>query len=233
MIEYPHIRRYHIYDAADATLKVINVRTPSDLLIGYVMGVGDQVPPAIEQLGAKVQLISPDDLAWGDLSQFTAIVTGVRAYERRDDLRANNSRLLDYVFKGGTMIVQYNKFEFNDAQYGPYPAKVSANRVTDENAAEFSHRGAQPAADDAERDRRGGVEELGAGARHLFPRRGQGLALPRRAADGGQLPVQQGRQDRRAGRGAVRQGHAGSTSASACGASCRSAPTARIRSWRT
>jgi hypothetical protein len=33
------------------------------------------------------------------------------------------------------MIVQYNKFEFNDAQYGPYPAKVSANRVTDENAA--------------------------------------------------------------------------------------------------
>ncbi len=134
VIEYPHIKRYHIYDSADATLKVINVRTPSDLLIGYVMGVGDQVPPAIEQLGAKVQLLTAEDLAWGDLSKFTAIVTGVRAYERRDDLRANNSRLLDYVFKGGTMIVQYNKFEFNDAQYGPYPAKVSANRVTDENA---------------------------------------------------------------------------------------------------
>jgi LmbE family N-acetylglucosaminyl deacetylase len=135
VIEYPHIRRYHIYDDADATLKVINVRTPSDLLIGYVMGVGDQVPSAIEQLGAKVQMLGSDDLAWGDLSRFTAIVTGVRAYERREDLRANNSRLLDYVFSGGTMIVQYNKFEFNDAQYGPYPAKVSSNRVTDENAA--------------------------------------------------------------------------------------------------
>jgi LmbE family N-acetylglucosaminyl deacetylase len=134
VIEYPHIQRYHIYDEAEATLKVINVRTPSDLLIGYVMGVGDQVPPAIEQLGAKVQMLTADDLAWGDLSRFSAIVTGVRAYERRDDLRANNSRLLDYVFKGGTMIVQYNKFEFNDAQYGPYPAKVSANRITDENA---------------------------------------------------------------------------------------------------
>jgi LmbE family N-acetylglucosaminyl deacetylase len=135
VIEYPHIRRYHIYDAADVTLKVIDVRTPSDLSIGYVMGVGDQVPPAIEQLGAKVQLLSAEDLAWGDLSRFNAIVTGVRAYERRDDLRANNSRLLEYVFNGGTMIVQYNKFEFNDAQYGPYPAKVSSNRVTDENAA--------------------------------------------------------------------------------------------------
>jgi LmbE family N-acetylglucosaminyl deacetylase len=134
VVEYPHIRRYHIYDAAHTTLKVIDVRTPANLTIGYVMGVGDQVPPAIEQLGARVEMISPDDLAWGNLAKYDAIVTGVRAYERRDDLRANNARLLDYVYKGGTLIVQYNKFEFNDAQYGPYPAKVSSNRITNENA---------------------------------------------------------------------------------------------------
>src|SRR5262249_31032246 len=134
VIEYPHIRRYHIYDPAQTTLKVIDVRAPANLTIGYIMGVGDQVPPAIEQLGAKVQMISPEDLAWGDLSRFDAIVTGVRAYERREDLRANNSRLLDYVSNGGTAIVQYNKFEFNDAQYGPYPAQVSADRVTDEHS---------------------------------------------------------------------------------------------------
>jgi LmbE family N-acetylglucosaminyl deacetylase len=134
VVEYPHITRAHIYDAADARLKVIDVRTPANLTIGYIMGVGDQVPPAIQQLGAKVEMISPDDLAWGNLSRFDAIVTGVRAYERRDDLRANNSRLLEYVFNGGTLVVQYNKFEFNEAQYGPYPAKTSSNRVTDEHA---------------------------------------------------------------------------------------------------
>ncbi len=134
VIEYPHIRRYHIYDPAGTTVKVIDVRVPSNLTVGYVMGVGDQVPPAIAQLGAKVEMLTADDLAWGDLSRFDAIVTGVRAYERREDLRANNSRLLEYVRNGGTVIVQYNKFEFNDAQYGPYPAKVSSNRVTDEFA---------------------------------------------------------------------------------------------------
>jgi hypothetical protein len=79
-------------------------------------------------------MISADDLAWGNLSRFSTIVTGVRAYERRDDLRANNARLLDYVRDGGTLIVQYNKFEFNEAQYGPYPAKVSSDRATDEFA---------------------------------------------------------------------------------------------------
>ena len=78
------------------------MRTPANLLIGYIMGVGDQVPAAIEQLGAKVEMITADDLAWGNLARFDAIVTGVRAYERRDDLRANNSRLLEYVFNGGT-----------------------------------------------------------------------------------------------------------------------------------
>ena len=135
VIEYPHIRRYHIFDSADATLKVIDVRVPGNLRVGYIMGVGDQVPAAIEQLGAKVEMITADDLAWGNLSRFDTIVTGVRAYERREDLRANNSRLLEYVFNGGTVIVQYNKFEFNDAQYGPYPARVSSNRITNENAA--------------------------------------------------------------------------------------------------
>jgi LmbE family N-acetylglucosaminyl deacetylase len=134
VIEYPHIRRYHIYEPAQTLLKVIDVRTRPGLTVGYVMGVGDQVPSAIEQLGAKVEMISADDLAWGNLSRFDAIVTGVRAYERRADLRANDSRLLDYVFNGGTLIVQYNKFEFNEAQYGPYPASVSSNRVTDEFA---------------------------------------------------------------------------------------------------
>jgi hypothetical protein len=32
------------------------------------------------------------------------------------------------------VLVQYNKFEFNPAQYGPWPAMVSANRVTDETS---------------------------------------------------------------------------------------------------
>jgi hypothetical protein len=46
------------------------------------MGVGDAVPAALEQLGATVEMITADDLAWGNLSRFSTIVTGVRAYER-------------------------------------------------------------------------------------------------------------------------------------------------------
>jgi len=134
VVEYPHTRRRHIINAAAATMKILNVTVPAGLSVGYVMGVGDQVPLAIEQLGARVTLLDADALAFGDLSRYDAIVTGVRAYERRPDLRANNARLLAYANAGGIVVVQYNKFEFNQAQYGPYPVKVSANRVTDERA---------------------------------------------------------------------------------------------------
>ena len=100
----------------------MDVKTKPNVTVGYVMGVGDEVPQAIAQLGVPVTMLSADDLAWGDLSRFHTIVTGVRAYERRADLRANNSRLIDYVRNGGTLIVQYNKTEFNEAQYGPWAA---------------------------------------------------------------------------------------------------------------
>jgi hypothetical protein len=133
-IEYPHIQRRQIVKPAEATLKVVDVTTVPNVTVGYVVGVGDQVPPALEQLGAKVEFIEQDELAWGDLSRYDVIITGVRAYERRGDLRAYNRRLLDYADRGGTVIVQYNKFEFNQRQFGPFPASVSGNRVSDENA---------------------------------------------------------------------------------------------------
>ena len=134
VVEYPHTRRRHLFVAPESMIKIVEVDVARDLHVGYVMGVGDAVPEAIRQLGATVEFLDADQLAWGDLGRYDVIVTGVRAYERRSDLRAHNGRLLDYVENGGTVIVQYNKFEFNEAQYGPFPVRVGRGRVTDEAA---------------------------------------------------------------------------------------------------
>jgi len=134
VIEYPHIQRRQVIKPAGAVLKVVDGKVTPNINVGYIVGVGDQVPPALEQLGATVAYIDEDELAWGDLPRHDVIITGVRAYERRADLRAHNRHLLDYVSRGGTVIVQHNKMEFNQVDYGPYPAKVSGNRVADEQA---------------------------------------------------------------------------------------------------
>jgi hypothetical protein len=133
-VEYPHTTRRHVLRAPITTMNALDVRVRPNLTVGYVMGVGDEVPQALEQIGARVVFLSADDLAWGDLSKYPVIMTGVRAYERRADLRAYNQRVIDYARAGGTVIVNYNKFEFNDAQYGPFPGRVGRERVTDENA---------------------------------------------------------------------------------------------------
>ena len=135
VIEYPHIQRRHKVIPAETTVKVVDVAVAPGIKMGYIMGVGDLVPQALDQLGVKVAMIDADELAYGNLAKYDTIMLGIRAYERRDDLRAYNHRLLKYVNDGGTLIVQYNKTgEFNQAQYGPYPALVSSNRVTDETA---------------------------------------------------------------------------------------------------
>jgi hypothetical protein len=133
-VEYPHTTRRHVLVPPQISAKALDVAVKPNLSIGYVMGVGDQIPAALEQLGVAVSLIGPEELGWGDLSRYDVVMTGVRAYERRLDLRAYNQRLLDYAKAGGTVIVNYNKFEFNEAQYAPVPGKVGRERVTDENA---------------------------------------------------------------------------------------------------
>ncbi len=134
VVEYPHTTRRHVLRAPEVAVRVLDVQVKPNLTVGYVMGVGDEIPAALEQIGARVEPLTEEQLAWGDLGRFDVVMTGVRAYERRADLRAYNQRLLDYARAGGTVIVNYNKFEFNQAQYGPYPGKVGNRRVTDENS---------------------------------------------------------------------------------------------------
>jgi len=159
-ISFPHIPPQVLFHPAKEEL----VRSDVKLLaknIGYVMGAGDEVPDALRQMGADVTLLDGDGLARGDLARFDAIVTGVRAYDTRADLRANQERLLKYVQDGGTLVVQYI-----DAQgggpgggggrggqangrgpapgrggaslaafhAGPYPFSVGRDRVTVEDA---------------------------------------------------------------------------------------------------
>lgn len=141
-IQYPHIPPQTLAPPAEAKLVRTTVKNLSKR-VGYVMGAGDEVPDALRQLGCEVTLLSAEDLAIGNLSQYDAIVTGVRAYNTRPDLRANAQRIFDdYVAKGGTYIVQYNVLEggfFGGdptllSKVGPYPITTSRDRVTDETA---------------------------------------------------------------------------------------------------
>lgn len=133
MAGYPGLRPSYLYKPATYKTTGVDVKIAPGLRVGYIVGSGDDVPAALEHLGVKVTFLAAADIASGDLSRFDVILLGVRTYAARPELATYNARLLDYVNRGGTVIVQYNTPEF-DRNFGPYPYSMGNNpeEVTDE-----------------------------------------------------------------------------------------------------
>ncbi|MEO8522485.1 MAG: PIG-L family deacetylase, partial [Acidobacteriota bacterium] len=136
VLQHRDLETRYLYHEAAASVRGVDVRIPAGLKVGYVMGVGDDVPAGLAQLGVEVQLLGAQDLASGDLGRFDTIMTGTRAYAVREDLKTYNRRLLEYVKNGGNLIVLYNTQEFVPAQYAPFPADLprDAEEVSEEDS---------------------------------------------------------------------------------------------------
>lgn len=116
----------HLYRPATMAVRGVDVKVAPNLSVGYVMGVGDEIPKALEQIGVKVTMLGENDLASGNLDQFDAVIVGIRATAVREDLKAYSKRLLEYCERGGNLVYQYQTQEFDAAPYGPYPYKLGA-----------------------------------------------------------------------------------------------------------
>jgi LmbE family N-acetylglucosaminyl deacetylase len=136
VIQHRDLETRYLYRDASAAVRGVDVKISSGLKVGYVMGIGDDVPGGLAQLGVDVQLLGAQDLAGADLSRFDTIMTGTRAYAVREDLKIYNRRLLDYVKGGGNLIVLYNTQEFVPNQYAPFPAELprDAEEVSEEDS---------------------------------------------------------------------------------------------------
>src|SRR5262249_20480560 len=136
VLEHRDLETRYLYRRATSEVKGVDVQIPPGLRVGYVMGVGDQVPAGLAQLGASVTLLETADLAAGRLDAYDAIMTGTRAYVVREDLRTYNQRLLDYVRGGGNLIVLYNTPEFVPEKFAPFAATLpqDAEEVSEEDS---------------------------------------------------------------------------------------------------
>jgi len=107
-------------------------------VVGYIAGAGDKVPEAIMQMGYKVVMLTKEDLSTGDIYDYQAIVTGIRAYNVHPWLFDFHDLFMQYVREGGNFIVQYNtrsrSKSFDASKIGPYPFVISRDRVSEENA---------------------------------------------------------------------------------------------------
>jgi LmbE family N-acetylglucosaminyl deacetylase len=130
LIAYPHIQTHRYYTPAATSLEIFDLAV-SPVNVGYIAGSGDAVPEAIMQMALAMQMLGEDELSSGDLSKYDVIVVGIRASQVRPDFISNQPRLIDYVKRGGVLLVQYQLPIFQGLL--PFPAQMGP-RVADENA---------------------------------------------------------------------------------------------------
>lgn len=135
-IKYDHIPYINYFTEASVISLNLDLKTYNKR-VGYIIGAGDKVPDALEQMGYEVTLLTDKELSRNNLQQFDAIISGVRAYNTNEWLNKYYDKLMKYVNDGGNYIVQYNTSNFISSiktKIGPYNFDISRTRVTNETS---------------------------------------------------------------------------------------------------
>jgi len=127
---------FYYYQPALQRVSIVDVKIPTGLKVGYVMGAGDDIPTVLKQIGMDVTLVPAEKLTRENLGQYGTIVLGIRANDTQKEIAENHQKLLDYVSAGGTLIVQYNTGvgDFNKDDLTPFHAQLSRVRVSVEES---------------------------------------------------------------------------------------------------
>ncbi len=136
-VTHEHIPPQTVRQPSEATLVPFALATKVKRL-GYIPGPGDRVAESLAAVGYEVTLLPEERLASEKLDRFEAILVGVRAFNANPRLALHRERLMQYVERGGRLIVQYNtnsRVGPLNASLGPYPLELGRDRVTDETAA--------------------------------------------------------------------------------------------------
>ncbi len=134
-IDYPHIPIQTLFSPSKAKLARVELKTVGKN-IGYYIGAGDEIPANLREIGYNVTELTEANFDMTDLSRFDAVIVGIRAYNTRSRIAFDQKKLLEYVNKGGNVIVQFNTNgrDLITSEIGTYPFKISRERVTVEEA---------------------------------------------------------------------------------------------------
>ncbi len=133
-IDYEHIPFQTVLLPSESKIVRLDIKKKGEN-IAYIEGAGDVVPESLEQIGYNVITLKPEDITTEKLSNFDAVVVGIRAYNTVEALKFKQDILFDFVANGGNMIVQYNtSHRVKVKNIAPYSLTLSRDRVTDEFA---------------------------------------------------------------------------------------------------
>ena len=133
-IAYPHMYTQVVMPKSELTLIKENIELTRSHF-GYIKGSGDEIPVALKEMGCDVTVLNPTKITMKDLQNVDGVIVGIRAYNTIQAMKSVAPMLNKYVEQGGFVMVQYNTNRgLVTDELGPYPFKLSRDRVTEEDA---------------------------------------------------------------------------------------------------
>jgi hypothetical protein len=112
-----------------------SLKSSNDPYVGLVRSYDNILEKILEAFKIRFDLLDSNSLSLVDRSKYSTIIIDIRAYFYRNDLPANNLKLLDFVKNGGSIVIFYHKpSDWNNNNYPPYPIHLTSERVTEEDA---------------------------------------------------------------------------------------------------
>lgn len=144
LIQYPHLPSLQYFALASVNVMKGDIRA-NVKKVGYIEGAGDFIPEFLRIAGIQVDILKDEDFygnvnesgngTQNKLSQYDAIVLGVRANNTEKKLGGWMPFLWSYVKGGGNLVMQYNTNQDTTVdQLGIYNLHIANKRVTEENA---------------------------------------------------------------------------------------------------
>ncbi len=134
-ISYDHIPDQILMKVAEVELRPISLEMGRAKRIAYLEGPGDDVAKYLRAVGYQVDVVDRDDIMKGKLAAYHAVITGIRAFNTREDMHFLHEHLMNFVKEGGTMMVQYNTaHRLKTDRIGPYIFSIGRDRVSIEDS---------------------------------------------------------------------------------------------------
>ncbi|ATN05823.1 PIG-L family deacetylase [Chryseobacterium indologenes] len=145
LIQYPHLPSLQYFAPATVTVMKGDIQAKIKK-VGYIEGAGDFIPEFLRIAGIQVDVLKDEDFygnsdesiennSRNKLSQYDAIILGVRANNTEKKLGRWMPFLWSYAKAGGNLVMQYNTNQDTTVdQLGMYNFSIANKRVTEENA---------------------------------------------------------------------------------------------------
>jgi LmbE family N-acetylglucosaminyl deacetylase len=136
-IDYQHVPLQRVLMPGSTKLVKLDLKKRGEN-IAYIMGTGDDIPQSLRQIGYKVDMLEVAEISKEKLQGYDAVIMGIRAYNKHEDLKFKQQIIFDYVKSGGNFVVQYNTngrdLVLKPQEILPYAFSLSRERVTVENS---------------------------------------------------------------------------------------------------